>query len=573
MLGRIEESFNDRENMAVFEHILSPQQRCDLELMVSGGFLPLVGFMGKNDYTSVLACMRLADGNVFPMPITLDVPESLARKLGSGETLSLVRSDNTPLAFLKVREVYQVDLREEAVAVYGTEDKQHAGVSQLLSRHGWYVGGDVTVSDPWQYDIARLTEFSPSYLPPRELKQLLGKRNVPVVAFQTRNPLHHAHRAMTEAAIDAVGGHLLLHPTIGPTKPGDIDATLRLKAYRAVLSHYAPNTDGTPRVTLSTLPLAMRMAGPREALWHSIIRKNFGATHFIIGRAHADPGGNPGRKGGFWHDPYEAQELVKRHAPEVGIIPLTFSEFGYSESMKKHVSVSEVKDPQEIKTISGTEVRKRLMSGEEIPEWFSPPEVIQVLREGYRGQPKRGLVIFLTGLSGAGKSTLAGVIGNWLKDHDTRSVTILDGDIVRKFLSKGLGFDREGRNENIRRIGFVAGLISHHGGIAIVSAIAPYADARFEARRLVEDGGGLFVEVYVSTPLSVCRERDPKGLYQKAERGEIKGFTGVDDPYEVPDSPDITLDLTNSHPRQALDLFLSYLSSKKGIDVSGKYEF
>lgn len=555
------------------EHTLNSHQRCDLELMVSGGFSPLGGFMGKSDYESVLSRMRLADGSLFPIPVTLDVPESLAQKLVSGEALSLVRSDNTPLAFLKVSEVYRVDLREEAVAIYGTDDMNHAGVCQLLSRHGWYVGGDVTVLDQWQYDIARLMEFSPSYLPPKELKQLLGKQSVPIVAFQTRNPLHHAHRAMTEAAIDAVGGHLLLHPTIGPTKPGDIDATLRLKAYRAVLSHYAPNPDGTPRVTLSTLPLAMRMAGPRESLWHSIIRKNFGATHFIIGRAHADPGGSLERKGGFWHDPYEAQELVKRYAPEVGIIPLTFSEFGYSETLKKHVSVSEVKNPEEIKTISGTEVRKRLMSGEEIPEWFSPPEVIRVLREGYRGQPKRGLVIFLTGLSGAGKSTIAGVIGNWLKDHDTRTVTILDGDIVRKFLSKGLGFDSEGRNENIRRIGFVAGLISHHGGIAIVSAIAPYAEARAEARRLVQDGGGLFVEVYISTPLAVCKKRDPKGLYEKAERGEIKGFTGVDDPYEVPANPDISIDLTNSHPRQALDLFLAYLTSKNGIDISEKKEF
>lgn len=551
----------------MYHHNLTPQQRCDLELIVSGGFSPLTGFMGREDYLGVLSRMRLADGTVFPIPVTLDVPEDIAKNLSSGEQLVLMRSDNTPLAAVKIREIYKVDLREESIAIYGTDDRKHAGVSALLSKNSWYVGGDVTVTDIWQYDIARLTEFSPSYIPPSGLKVLLQEKKVPIVAFQTRNPLHHAHRALTEEAINSVGGHLLLHPTIGPTKPGDIDATLRMKAYMAILSHFSKNPDGTSRVTLSTLPLAMRMAGPREALWHSIIRKNFGATHFIIGRAHADPGGNPNRPDGFWHDPYAAQELVNRYAPEVGIVPLTFSEFGYSESLRKHVSVTEMGSSNDIRTISGTEVRRRLMSGEEIPEWFSPSDVIGVLREGYRGQPKRGLVLFLTGLSGAGKSTLSGVIGNWMRDHDTRTVTVLDGDLVRKFLSKGLGFSREDRNENIRRMGFVAGLISHHGGVAIVSAIAPYAEARAEARKLVEEGGGLFIEVYVSTPLSVCKERDPKGLYKKAESGELKGFTGIDDPYEIPAAPDITIDLTNCHPRQALDVFLSFLVQKNAIDV------
>ena len=554
-------------------HYLTHQQRCDLELIVSSGLLPISGFMNKSDYFSVLSNMRLADGTLYPIPITLDIPEELAQKLSFGELLYLMRSDNTPLATINVKEVYKVDLQEESNAIYGTDDQNHAGVSNLLAKNSWYVGGDVAVIDPWQYEIARLTEFSPSYIPPKELKPKFKKLGVPIVAFQTRNPLHHAHRALTEAAINKVDGHLLLHPTIGPTKPGDIDSTIRLKAYRAILSQYPLNIDGSPRVTLATLPLAMRMAGPREALWHAIIRKNFGATHFIVGRAHADPGGNRGRKGGFWHDPYVAQEMVKQFALEVGITPLLFSEFGYSKSLKKHVSVLDVTNSDDIYTISGTEVRKRLMSGEEIPEWFSPPGVIRVLRDGYRGQPKRGLVIFLTGLSGAGKSTIAGVIGNWLKDHDKRTVTFLDGDIVRKFLSKGLGFDRNDRNENIRRIGFVAGLISHHGGIAIVSAIAPYAESRAEARKLVEEGGGLFVEVYVSTPLSICKERDPKNLYKKAENGEIKGFTGVDDPYEVPENPDISIDLTNCHPRETISVFLEFLVKKNVlVENSESYE-
>ena len=545
------------------QHFLNSKQRCDLELIVSQGFMPLTGFMGRKDYLSVLSSMRLADGTVFPIPVALDVPEDLAQSLVPGEKLILVRSDNSPLATVDVSEVYRVDLQEEAIAIYGTDDPKNAGVAALLARSPWYVAGEVVPINDRMFDIARLTEFSPTYLTPEELIPSLKSKGVPIVAFQTRNPLHHAHRALTEAAIDLVKGHLLLHPTIGPTKPGDIDATLRLKAYRAILSHYQTNSDGTSRVTLSTLPLAMRMAGPREALWHAVIRKNFGATHFIIGRAHADPGGNPRRPDGFWHDPYAAQDLVKAHAMDVGIVPLTFSEFGYSESLNRHVSITEAASRDDIRMISGTEVRRRLMSGDEIPEWFSPKDVVSVLREGYRGQPKRGLVIFLTGLSGAGKSTLAGMIANWMRDHDTRTVTVLDGDVIRRFLSKGLGFSREDRNENVRRMGFVASLVSHHGGIAIVSAIAPYAEARYDARKLVEEGGGLFIEVHVSTPLAVCKERDPKGLYKKAEKGEIKGFTGIDDPYEVPSTPDISLDLTDYHPKRALNILLDFLGKKE----------
>ena len=295
-----------------------------------------------------------------------------------------------------------------------------------------------------------------------------------------------------------------------------------------------------------------------------IIRRNFGATHFIIGRAHADPGENQDGEDGFWYDPYVAQDLIKKHTNEIGITPITFPEFGYSQSKKKYIAINRTYSNKGLDLISGTEIRRRLISGEGIPEWFSPPEVISVLREGYRRQTKRGLVIFLTGLPAAGKSTLAGMLANWLQEHDTRSVTILDGDVVRSFLSKGLGYTREDRNENIRRIGYVSALVSHHSGIAIVSVIAPYAEARSEARRLVEEGGGLFIEVYISTPLEVCKKRDPKGLYKKAEKGELKGLTGIDDPYEIPSSPDITLDMTEIHPRNTLNLLLNLINKKEG---------
>jgi sulfate adenylyltransferase len=408
-----------------------------------------------------------------------------------------------------------------------------------------------------------MTDFPVEYIPLSSLKMQLSSISLPVVAFHTRNPMHFAHIALTLRALQDTAGHLLLHPTVGPAMLDDVDPYVRLAAYRAILQYYPRDANDKPRVTLAAVPLAMRMAGPREALWHALIRKNFGASHFIVGRAHADPGGHPSNPNGFFYEPFAAQDLVQKYAAEIGISVLAYPEYGHSELEGKCTPV----ELGGTKQLSGTEIRRRLAEGEQIPEWFSPPEVVQILRSAYRGPKGRGLVIFLTGLPAAGKSTIAGILANCLRAVNDRPVTLLDGDIIRNFLSKGLGYTREDRMENIRRIGFVASLIARHGGIAITAAIAPYADARREARCLVEQQGGAFFEVYVSTPLEECERRDPKGLYRAARRGELKHLTGIDDPYEIPTNADIEVGLPSS-PEETMRALFQCLYQRKLIPAS-----
>ncbi len=532
-------------------HVLTLRQRCDLELLLTGAFAPLKGFLDQTNWQSVVENMRLRDGTLWPIPVVLDVDDTLGTTLRAGDHLRLERSDGTPLAALTVSECYQPDKKLEAEAVYGSADRNHPGVAELFDRGSWYVGGTVTPWDPHTLSRAAAVEFPPEYQTPAQLRaQWTGQH--PVVAFQTRNPLHHAHIAVTQAGLEqaGTGAKLLLHPAIGPTKPGDIEAAYRMRVYRAVLDHYPQG-----RALLSPLPLAMRMAGPREALWHALIRRNFGATHFIIGRGHADPGAPAG---GLFYPTFAAQELFARHAQEMGISGIFLPEFAYSPTRQQYVPVSEA-NGEALAGISGTELRRKLANREDIPEWFSPPEVIRILRQAYRGADRRGLVIWFTGLSASGKSTLAGMLVRQLEAEDERAVTMLDGDIIRRFLSKGLSFSRDDRDENIRRIGFVASLVARHGGIAVVAAISPYRQARAEARRLVEEAGGLFLEVHVATPLALCAERDPKGLYAKALRGEIKGFTGVDDPYEEPEHPDCVVNHAQQEPAAALACLMDLL--------------
>ncbi|MEL5848912.1 MAG: adenylyl-sulfate kinase [Candidatus Igneacidithiobacillus chanchocoensis] len=532
---------------ATVVHVLTPRQRCDLELLLNGAFAPLDGFMDEVTWDTVLTGMRLPDGRLWPIPITLE----LGQAVPVGSELRLNREDGTPLARMQVTACYRPDRRREALLVYGSEDPRHPGVAQILAQPEWNVAGPL---QPWDERVLRraaAVEFPPEYRYPAELQALGAGR--PLLAFQTRNPLHHAHIAITQAALAELGAdaRLLLHPAIGPTKPGDVDAASRMRAYRAVLPQYRPG-----QVILSPLPLAMRMAGPREALWHALIRRNHGATHFVVGRAHADPG-HPERAS--WYPPFAAQELLTEHAGELGIQPVLLPEYAYSSKRRAYVPRAEA-NGERLAELSGTELRRRLAANEEIPEWFSPPEVIHILRQAYRGADRRGLVLWFTGLSASGKSTLAGMLARRLESHDARAVTMLDGDVVRRFLSKGLGFSREDRDENIRRIGFVASLVARHGGIALVAAISPYRSARAEARRLVEDAGGLFIEVHVATPLAVCAQRDPKGLYAQALSGQLAHFTGVSDPYEEPEHPELRLDTSLVSDSEALATVWRYLT-------------
>jgi len=512
---------------------LTPRQMCDIELLLNGGFSPLEGFMGQADYENVVASMRLADGLLWPMPVSLDVSQEFADTIDIGETIALRDREGVLVATMCISDKWQPDRTEEASLVLGTTDDLHPEVDRLLNHcHPVYLGGSLRgVEAPVHFD------FTHNRHSPQELRDLFSKWSWrKVVAFQTRNPLHRAHQELTFRAAREAEANLLLHPVVGLTKPGDIDYFTRVRCYEKLLQHYPEQTS-----TLSLLPLAMRMAGPREAVWHGIIRKNFGCTHFIIGRDHAGPGKNS--QGEDFYGPYDAQDVFVDYEEELDISLVPFKMMVYVQERAQYAPVDEVESHETQMTISGTELRRRLRLDLEIPSWFSFPEVIAVLRERYPPLSKQGFTLFFTGLSGSGKSTIANAVMTKLMEAGGRRVTLLDGDIVRKHLSSELGFSKEHRNLNIERIGFVASEITKNGGIAICAPIAPYSISRRTVREMIEPLGG-FLEIHVSTPLEVCEARDRKGLYARARAGVIKEFTGISDPYEEPEHPEMSIDTT-----------------------------
>lgn len=512
---------------------LSLRQLCDLELLMNGAFSPLEGFLTRRDYERVLSDMRLTSGHVWPMPIVLDVSEEFAANARKGERIALRDPEGVLLATLEVEDVWQPDKDAEAQQVFGTTETTHPGVHYLQHRtHDWYIGGRVRgVEGPSHYDYRHLRDT------PRELRAKFQKWGWKrVVGFQTRNPMHRAHQELTFRAAQMAEANLLIQPSVGMTKPGDIDHFTRVRCYEHLLHRYPEQT-----TTLSLLPLAMRMGGPREALWHALIRKNYGCTHFIVGRDHAGPGKNAA--GEDFYDPYAAQELVAKHQDEIGIEMVPFQAMVYVKEKAEYRPVNEVGEGETVLNISGTELRRRLQQGLDIPDWFSYPEIVEELRKTHPPRHKQGFTVFFTGLSGAGKSTIANALMVKLQELGGRSVTLLDGDVVRKHLSSELGFSREHRDLNIRRIGYVASEITKNGGVALCAPIAPYAATRAQVREMVAAAGG-FLEIHVATPLDICEERDRKGLYAKARAGQIKGFTGIDDPYEEPQDPELRIDTT-----------------------------
>ena len=525
---------------------LTPRQLCDLELLLTGGFSPLQGFMTRADYESTCSNMRLADGRLWPIPVVLDVAEEFAKSIGEGSTIALRDSEGVMLAALHVDEVWQPDRRAEVRAVYGTTSPEHPGVEYLLGRtYPWYVGGQLEgLRLPSHYDFRSL-RLMPSELRAAFVK--LGWRRI--VAFQTRNPMHRAHYELTLKAARKEEANLLIHPSVGMTRPGDVEYYVRVRCYQALLPRYPKDT-----VMLSLLPLAMRMAGPREALWHAIIRKNYGCSHLIVGRDHAGPGNDSSGKP--FYGPYDAQELLRKHQQEIGITLVPFQTMVYLEDRETYLSEDEVPAGARILSLSGTELRQRLAEGREVPSWFTFPEVLGELRRIYPPRRRQGFTVFFTGLPASGKSTVANVLRVKFLEGSGRAVTLLDGDIVRKHLSSELGFSREHRDINIRRIGFVASEITKNGGIAICAPIAPYDAIRKEVRTMIQPHGG-FVLVYLSTPLETCEARDPKGLYAKARAGVIQHFTGISDPYEAPSDAEVVIDTTDVSPEEAAqEIFL-----------------
>lgn len=513
---------------------LTPRQICDLELLMNGGFSPLKGFLTEADYTGVVEEMRLADGTLWPMPITLDVSEEFAGKIEPGQDIALRDQEGVILAILSVSDKYSPNKAREAEMVFGADDLAHPAVNYLHNQAGpVYLGGPVVgIQQPVHYDF-KARRDTPNEL--RAFFRKMGWRRI--VAFQTRNPLHRAHQELTFRAAKEAQANLLIHPVVGMTKPGDIDHFTRVRCYEAVLDQYPATT-----TTMSLLNLAMRMAGPREAVWHGIIRRNHGCTHMIVGRDHAGPGKNSA--GQDFYDPYAAQELFAKHQDEIGVEMVDFKQMVYVQERAQYEPRDEVEAGATILDISGTELRRRLAEGLEIPEWFSFPDVVTELRRTRPPRAAQGFTVFFTGFSGSGKSTIANALMVKLMEMGGRPVTLLDGDVVRKHLSSELGFSKEHRDINIKRIGYVASEITKNGGIAICAPIAPYTATRRAVREMIEQYGA-FVEVHVATSIEECEKRDRKGLYKLAREGKIKEFTGISDPYETPENPELRVETEN----------------------------
>ena len=527
---------------------LSQRELCDLEMLASGAFSPLWTFMSAADYKSVLETMRLCDGTLFPIPITLSAGDLAGIKLDCD--IALRGPKNDLLAIMSVADIYETDHTQFADSVLGTLDPRHPMLAEVSSTGRFNLSGPLRVMRLPEYHDFRELRLTP--LQTRERLASMGRSNV--VAFHTRNPVHRAHEEMMKKATEMMDSTLLLHPAVGMTNPGDVEHVTRVRTYKA----FADACFAKGKALLSIIPLAMRMAGPREALLHAIIRRNYGATHFIVGRDHASPGldsnGNP------FYEPLAAQELARSYAEEIGVEVIAFPEMRYFPKEDKWVSSEEPVPIKGSVSVSGTAIRRDYLAhGKSIPGWIMRKQVSEILSGAFPARNKQGVCIWFTGLSAAGKSTTAEILTMLLQEHG-RQISVLDGDVVRTHLSKGLGFSREDRDANISRIGFVASEIVRHGGVAICAAISPYRESRNKVRTMFEPGN--FIEVFVDTPLEVCEARDPKGMYAMSRRGEIVNFTGTDDIYETPGSPELILDTVERTARENAESIVEYLRTE-----------
>ena len=523
--------------------VLTDRQLCDIEMILDGSFSPLDRFMSEQDYKSVLNDMRLSNGKLFPIPVTLDVTKEFSDQIEIGEKIVLREKEGFKIAYLIVDSIWRPDFFQEAELVYGTTDQSHPAVNYIFNIvNKIYIGGEIRqIAMPNHYDF-RKYRLSPDIVK-REFK---NKGWDKIVAFQTRNPMHRAHIEMTIKSMKELDANLFLHPVVGLTKPGDVDHYTRVRCYEHAIKKYP-----TGSALLGLLPLAMRMGGPREALLHALIRKNYGCTHIIIGRDHAGPGNDS--RGKPFYGPYDAQDLLNKYKNEIEIEIFPFKFMVYTPSRDSYNSIDEIDDNEDYKTISGTKLRDILDKGKSIPEWFTYTEIAQELIKSRPAIKKRGFTVFFTGLSGSGKSTIANGLLIKLLEEGSRPVTLLDGDIVRTNLSSELGFSKKHRSINVQRIGYVASEITKNGGVAICAPIAPYRKDR-EINKIIISKVGGYVEVFVNTSLEKCEERDSKGLYKLAREGKIKEFTGVSDPYEAPKDPDIILNSDGSiRPEELVD--------------------
>lgn len=521
---------------------------CDLELLAIGGFSPLKTFMGQNDYLSVLQNMRLANGTLWPLPVTLPVDPSSGLEVG--KPLALRDVYGNLVGLLHVQEIYPIEKPLEAASAYGTHDPLHPSVAYLNRSSGHYCSGPLEVIRvPPHYDFVSLRR-TPAEL--REHFEKLGWSKI--VAFQTSAYMFRPHEEPARNAASQIGAGLLIQPVVGTTKPGDVDHYTRIRSYKAL----AETAFEPGQCVLSLLPLTMRMAGPRDALLGSIISRNFGCTHFMVGPDHASPGldstGKP------FYSPLAAQEFLKSNQDEIGIRLISYTPWVYLPDLDQFASPDDIPAGSKTADISADQVRDDYLArGIPLPDWFCRPAVASILSETSPPKNRQGLTIWFTGLSGSGKSTIAHGLVERLAEYG-RNVAFLDGDEIRTHLSKGLGFSKEDRDTNIHRVGYVAGLLAAQGGTTICSVVSPYRAPRDHARKLSR---GHFVEIFCDTPIDICETRDVKGLYAKARAavadGKGLGFTGVDDPYEPPLNPEVTLDTSRLGVPECVDVIVGKL--------------
>ena len=535
--------------------VLTDRQICDLELIIDGSFSPLKGFLNEDDYNSVLDNMKLTDGSIWPIPINLDVNNEFIESISDESSITLRDKEGFAIAILDIESKWKPNKENEALKVYQTKNQEHPGVNYIINQtHDWYIGGKIrSIQNPKHYDYTNIR------LTPSKVKEKISKMGWDrVVAFQTRNPMHRAHVEITHLAAKENNANLLIHPVVGMTKPGDVDYFTRVRCYNKIIKKYPIDS-----AMLSLLPLSMRMAGPREALWHALIRRNYGCTHIIIGRDHAGPGSDS--NGNPFYGPYDAQDLLVKYQDEINIKMVPFKMMVYVKEKNEYMPIDEVPNDLTSLNISGTELRNKLDSGDSLPEWFTYPEIEKELKKSIPEKVNRGITVFFTGLSGSGKSTLANALMIKFLEEGNRPVTLLDGDLVRQHLSSELGFSKEHRSINVKRIGYVASEITKNRGIAICAPIAPYESDRNFNKQLISKYGG-YIEVFVSTPLEVCEQRDSKGLYALARKGVIKEFTGISDPYEKPENPDIIIDSSKEDPEILIEKIINKIKSLGYMD-------
>ena len=550
LLGKSDAERIKTESESYPEVLLTQRQKCDLELLVTGALSPLTGFMHQKEYESVINNTSLLDGTVWPIPYYLDVTEEQAESIKVGDVVALRDVEGYMPAIMIVESKWSPDKNKEAESIYGTTDVEHPGVDYLLNVVGdVYLGGRVSaIQLPFHYDFEGL-RFTPAEL--RQHFDKLGWRTI--VAFHTSKPMHAVHYEMTMRASKQANAHILIHPVVGMAKPGDLHYYSRVHCYEAILKQYPKSL-----VTLALIPMAMRMAGPREALMNAIIRQNYGCTHYIIGTEHAAPP-NVRDSGKRFYATGASQRYVEKYKRSIEIEIIDIEELCYDEDKERFITRTDGKQALcSSESFSNTHVLNSLLRQEEIPKWVTFPEVLAALQQSYPPRSQRGLTLFFTGFSGSGKSTLARIIYAKFIEEGKRPVTLLDGDVVRLNLSSELGFSKKDRNTNVRRIGYVASEITKNRGVAICAPIAPYKDIRREIRKKIEEYGS-FIEIHVSTTIEECESRDRKGLYAKARKGIIPEFTGISDPYDIPEKPEIRIDTKGISPVQAAQDIYLYL--------------